>query len=120
MNNTFFSVCMAWKADKRPWVKPATYATYNILINSHLAPYFGPIPPSALSEQNVQAYVNAELEKGLSVKTIRAASGPSPTSLSASPSPANGAGPCRCSRNTTVRCCSGSWRHTPRPGTWGF
>ena len=34
---------MAWKADKRPWVKPATYATYNILINSHLAPYFGPI-----------------------------------------------------------------------------
>ena len=36
MNNTFFSVCMAWKADKRPWVKPATY---NILINSHLAPY---------------------------------------------------------------------------------
>ena len=42
MNNTFFSVCTAWKADKRPWVKPATYATYNILINSHLAPYFGP------------------------------------------------------------------------------
>ena len=71
MNNTFFTVCMAWKADKRPWVKPATYATYNILINSHLAPYFGPIPPSDLSEQNVQAYVNAELEKGLSVKTIR-------------------------------------------------
>ena len=71
MKNIFLSVCNAWKADKRPWVKPATYATYNILINSHLLPYFGPIPPSDLNEQNVQAYVNAELEKGLSVKTIR-------------------------------------------------
>ncbi len=71
MNNTFFTVCTAWKADKRPWVKPATYATYNTLINSHLVPYFNPIPPAGLSEQNVQAYVNAELGKGLSVKTIR-------------------------------------------------
>ena len=71
MNHTFLTVCTAWKADKRPWVKPATYATYNILINKHLLPYFGPLPPAGLSEDNIQEYVNGELEKGLSVKTIR-------------------------------------------------
>lgn len=71
MKNLFYSVCNAWKADKQPWVKPATYATYNVLINNHLLPYFGALAPAGLSERDVQDYVNAELRKGLSVKTIR-------------------------------------------------
>lgn len=71
MNNHFSAVCSAWKADKRTWIKPSSYATYCTLVHSFLLPWFGPMTGEDLNEPAVQVYVNAMLAKGLNAKTIR-------------------------------------------------
>ena len=69
MTKTFEAVADMWKADKRQWVKPASYATYVILLNKHLLPFFS--GKESISESEIQAYVNAEIASGLSRKSIR-------------------------------------------------
>ena len=69
MTKTFEAVAGMWKADKRQWVKPASYATYVILLNKHLLPFFS--GKESISESEIQAYVNAEIASGLCRKSIR-------------------------------------------------
>jgi len=69
MTKSFEAVAAMWKADKRQWVKPASYATYVVLLNRHLLPFFS--GKESISEAEIQAYVNAEIASGLCRKSVR-------------------------------------------------
>ena len=34
-------IAMAWREDKRPYVKQSTFAAYMLILENHLLPYFG-------------------------------------------------------------------------------
>lgn len=67
----FNNVTALWKADKRRWVKPSTYAVYIQITNKHILPYFGSIKPEELSEESIQCFADGLLAQGLSVHSIR-------------------------------------------------
>lgn len=67
---TFQEIAVLWKADKRRWVKPSTYASYVNHVNKHLLPHFGALLPGQIDEACVQAYVQRKLQK-LSIGTLR-------------------------------------------------
>lgn len=69
MSLTFSEVATLWKADKRLYVKKSSYATYVQLLNTHLIPTLG--ERSSFTEDEIQALVNAKLDQGLSLKTVR-------------------------------------------------
>ena len=69
MNNNLMQVASRWKAAKKPTVKKSTYAIYSQLCNKHILLWFCAHPE--LSEANIQAFVNSELERGLSLKTVK-------------------------------------------------
>ena len=69
MSLTFQEVASLWKADKRQWIKPSSYATYVRLVHVHLLPYFADC--QSFSEAFIQQYVYDRLQDGLRVKTIR-------------------------------------------------
>ena len=66
---TFSDVATLWKADKRQWVKPASYAVYLQLCNHSLLPVFG--DKKALDEALIQSQVNLLLSHGYSIKTVK-------------------------------------------------
>lgn len=68
-NTSFSKVAALWKADKKQYVKKSSYATYCILIRSHLIPELG--NKTDVREEDVQSLVNRKLAAGLSRKTIR-------------------------------------------------
>lgn len=68
---TFSQVAARWKAEKRQWVKPSTYAVYVQVLNSRLLPFFGPLGDGHLDEERIQAFVNGQLHRGLSPGTVR-------------------------------------------------
>ena len=57
-----------WKKDKKQYVKKSTYSAYVLLVKNHLLPYFG--DKYEVEESDVQKFVFAKLEQGLSQKTI--------------------------------------------------
>ena len=69
MSPSFPEVAAAWKADKRQWVKPSTYAIYVRLLNLYILPSFGGERPQNAGA--VQTFADSLLERGLSVKTVR-------------------------------------------------
>lgn len=69
MSRTFSEVSTLWKADKRLYVKKSSYATYVQLLNTHLLPSLG--EKTCFTEEEIQALVNAKLDQGLSLKTVR-------------------------------------------------
>ena len=68
---SFNDVTAIWKADKRRWVKPSTYAVYVQIINKHILPFFGAMTAGQLSEESIQHFADNLLTKGLSVHSIR-------------------------------------------------
>lgn len=68
-NTKFSAVAALWKADKKRYVKKSTYATYSILIKSHLLPELG--EKEDIREEDVQELVNRKLAAGLSRKTVK-------------------------------------------------
>lgn len=66
---TFTQVASLWKADKRQYVKPSTYAAYLQHLNKHILPLFG--GHTVISADEVQAYANRMLERGLALKTVK-------------------------------------------------
>ena len=68
MSAQFKETAALWKADKRRWVKPSTYATYVTLLNKHILPYFS---QADLTDQSAQALADAMLSRGLSIKTVK-------------------------------------------------
>lgn len=69
MSQSFNEVATQWKADKRQWVKPSSYAVYVQLLNKHLLPFFA--GKEAIGEAEIQAFVNEKLASGLSRKSIQ-------------------------------------------------
>lgn len=68
---SFQDVVTLWKADKRRWVKPSTYAVYVQITNKHILPFFGSIKPKELSEESIQRFADGLLAQGLSIHSIR-------------------------------------------------
>ena len=68
---SFQDVVTLWKADKRRWVKPSTYAVYVQITNKHILPFFSSIKPEELSEASIQRFADGLLAQGLSIHSIR-------------------------------------------------
>lgn len=66
---TIREIALAWKADKRRYVKQSTFAAYALILENHILPTFGEC--EALSEQLVQDFVLRKLNDGLSTKTVK-------------------------------------------------
>ncbi|MCD8291111.1 MAG: tyrosine-type recombinase/integrase [Prevotella sp.] len=63
-------IASAWKADKKHYVKRSTFASYALILENHIFPYFGDM--NDLSEKTVQEFVLYETNnKGLSNKTVK-------------------------------------------------
>ena len=69
MTPTFSELASLWKADKRQYIKPSSYAAYVHLLNRHLIPAFG--TRNSISSQDIQDFVNTQLKLGLSAKFIK-------------------------------------------------
>lgn len=66
---TINQITEEWKEEKKRYVKKSTYAAYQLLIQNHIAPYFGEL--NKVTEEDVQQFVFDKLDSGLSEKTIR-------------------------------------------------
>ena len=66
---TFADIVQLWIAAKEPYVKVSTMSIYETHLKSHMIPAFGPM--TAVSEADVQDFVNRQLEEGLNPKTVR-------------------------------------------------
>jgi integrase len=69
MAKTIKDIASAWKQDKRPYVKQSTLAAYSLCVENHIVPAFG--NATNVSEEEVQNFVLAKLNTGLSQKTIK-------------------------------------------------
>ncbi len=58
-----------WKEEKRQFVKRSTFATYSLIVDTHILPTFGSL--FAVGEKDVQDFVLKKLEQGISQKTIK-------------------------------------------------
>lgn len=58
-----------WKEEKRRYVKKSTYATYSLIVDTHIVPAFGLL--YEVTEREVQDFVLRKLESGISQKTIK-------------------------------------------------
>lgn len=63
------NIIKLWTDEKKLYVKPSTYATYVLLIENHLLPYFK--KACDLNEKNVQNFVLLKIKQGLSQKSIK-------------------------------------------------
>lgn len=68
-NKTLNEIAKLWQVDKKMYVKKSTFAAYSLLITNHLIPTFGDM--TDIAEPDVQQFVFAKLEEGLSHKTIK-------------------------------------------------
>ena len=65
----FKKVVELWQADKQQYVKKSTFAAYSLLIKNHLLPAFA--GNADIREEDVQQFVFAKLDEGLSQKSIK-------------------------------------------------
>ena len=71
MSLSFTQVASLWKADKRRWVKPSTYAIYVQTLNKHILPFFRNPSHGEMSEELIQHFADSLLEQGLSPGSTR-------------------------------------------------
>lgn len=62
-------IALAWRDDKRCYVKRSTFAAYVLILENHVLPSFGEC--EMLSESLVQDFVLRKLDSGLCVKTVK-------------------------------------------------
>lgn len=62
-------IALAWRDDKRCYVKRSTFAAYVLILENHVLPSFGEC--EMLSESLVQEFVLRKLDSGLCVKTVK-------------------------------------------------
>ena len=65
----FKKVVELWQADKQQYVKKSTFAAYSLLITNHLLPAFA--GNADIHEEDVQQFVFAKLDAGLSQKSVK-------------------------------------------------
>ena len=56
---------------KKPSIKQKTFENYEILVNSHLIPAFPKIKLKDLKTNHVQQFINSEIKRGLSNRTVK-------------------------------------------------
>ncbi len=68
----FHDFLPVWLADKKKNIRADSYEGYEPAVRLHMTPYFKdhPILIQDINEDDLQAYLNAMLEKGLSVNTL--------------------------------------------------
>ena len=66
---SFSEVASRWKADKRQYVKPSSYAAYLQHLNKHILPIFG--EHVAITADDIQVFANGMLDSGLGIKTVK-------------------------------------------------
>ncbi len=66
---TIKEIANLWREDKKQYVKQSTISAYSLLLENHLLPTFG--EASQVDENDVQEFVFAKLNGGLSVKSIK-------------------------------------------------
>ena len=60
-----------WLVDShKATIRAKTFATYSYIVNSHLIPGLGRIVLARLTPQQLQQFMNAKLEEGLSARTV--------------------------------------------------
>ena len=62
-------IALAWKDDKRCYVKRSTFAAYVLILENHIFPSFGEC--DTLNDSRVQDFVLRKLDSGLCVKTVK-------------------------------------------------
>ena len=78
-NNTQFKTLLnAWLNQKKPMITPSTHASFTLIAENHLIPYFGKRKIGSITETDIQSYIShlynaGRLDNtgGLTVKTIR-------------------------------------------------
>ena len=78
-NNTQFKTLVnTWLNQKKPMITPSTHASFTLIAENHLIPYFGKRKIGSITETDIQSYISylhdaGRLDKtgGLTVKTIR-------------------------------------------------
>ena len=78
-NNTQFKTLVnTWLNQKQPMITPSTHASFTLIAENHLIPYFGKRKIGSITETDIQSYISylhdaGRLDKtgGLTVKTIR-------------------------------------------------
>ena len=78
-NNTQFKTLVnTWLNQKKPMITPSTHASFTLITENHLIPYFGKRKIGSITEADIQSYISylynaGRLDKtgGLTVKTIR-------------------------------------------------
>lgn len=78
-NNTQFKTLVnEWLNQKKPMITPSTHASFTLIAENHLIPYFGKRKIGSITETDIQSYISylhdaGRLDKtgGLTVKTIR-------------------------------------------------
>lgn len=65
----FKKVVELWQTDKQQYVKKSTFAAYSLLITNHLLPAFA--GNADIHEEDVQQFVFAKLDEGLSQKSVK-------------------------------------------------
>ena len=66
---TIRQIADLWKDQKRQFVKKSTFATYSLIVDTHISPAFGSL--ERVTEKDVQDFVLRKLKGGLSQKTIK-------------------------------------------------
>ena len=78
-NNTQFKTLLnTWLSQKKPMITPSTHASFTLIAENHLIPYFGKRKIGSITETDIQSYISylynaGRLDNtgGLTVKTIR-------------------------------------------------
>ena len=78
-NNTQFKTLLnTWLNQKKPMITPSTHASFTLIAENHLIPYFGKRKIGSITETDIQSYISylynaGRLDNtgGLTVKTIR-------------------------------------------------
>lgn len=58
-----------WKQEKKQYIKISSFASYNLLLENHIKPYFGKLYD--VEQKDVQDFIFKKLNDGLSQKTVR-------------------------------------------------
>jgi integrase len=61
----------SWKPNVFPTLKFSTKQHYTYTLNCHILPCFGRVPLRLISRDSIQRFLNAKLQSGLSVKTVK-------------------------------------------------
>ena len=78
INTHFKTLVNTWLIQKKPMITPSTNASFTLIAENHLIPYFGKRKIGSITEADVQSYIAYLYEAGrldntggLTVKTIR-------------------------------------------------